>query len=103
MTSLAELATEAATCTRCDLYKCASGTVFGQGPDAAALMLVGETPEAGCTSRRTEPRSLRAGPGSKKSSLSCTQQSSCRLALPQALRSSGPDSESGITAATSSR
>lgn len=44
MTSLAELATEAATCTRCDLYQRASRTVFGQGPAAAELMLVGETP-----------------------------------------------------------
>ena len=44
MTSLAELATRAATCTRCDLYKHASRTVFGEGPPTAELMLVGETP-----------------------------------------------------------
>jgi uracil-DNA glycosylase len=44
MTSLSELAREAAACTRCDLYRQASGTVFGEGPAAAELMLVGETP-----------------------------------------------------------
>jgi uracil-DNA glycosylase len=44
MASLSELATEAATCTRCDLYRHASRTVFGEGPAAAELMLVGETP-----------------------------------------------------------
>ena len=44
MTSLSELAAQAATCTRCDLYRHASGTVFGEGPAAAELMLVGETP-----------------------------------------------------------
>ena len=44
MTSLSELATEASACTRCDLYKRASRTVFGEGPAAAELMLVGETP-----------------------------------------------------------
>jgi uracil-DNA glycosylase len=44
MTTLSELVAEAATCTRCDLYRCATGTVFGQGPARAELMLVGETP-----------------------------------------------------------
>src|ERR1700739_2103413 len=44
MTSLSELARQAATCTRCDLYRHASRTVFGEGPAAADLMLVGETP-----------------------------------------------------------
>jgi uracil-DNA glycosylase len=44
MTTLSELAAEAAGCTRCDLYRCATGTVFGQGPAGAELMLVGETP-----------------------------------------------------------
>jgi uracil-DNA glycosylase len=44
MASLPELATEAAKCTRCDLYRRASRTVFGEGPAEAELMLVGETP-----------------------------------------------------------
>ena len=44
MTSWRELADSAASCTRCDLYKRATGTVFGEGPVDAALVLVGETP-----------------------------------------------------------
>lgn len=35
---------EAAHCTRCDLYRCASRTVFGEGPVDADLMIVGEQP-----------------------------------------------------------
>jgi uracil-DNA glycosylase family protein len=38
------LAAEAKDCTRCDLYKNATQTVFGEGPADAALMLVGEQP-----------------------------------------------------------
>jgi uracil-DNA glycosylase len=34
----------AQSCTRCDLYKRATQTVFGAGPAHAALMLVGEQP-----------------------------------------------------------
>ena len=34
----------AAHCERCTLYKCASQTVFGEGPLDAAIMLVGEQP-----------------------------------------------------------
>jgi uracil-DNA glycosylase family protein len=34
----------AASCTRCDLYKRATQTVFGSGPATARLMLVGEQP-----------------------------------------------------------
>ena len=34
----------AESCTRCDLYKRATQTVFGAGPSDAALMLVGEQP-----------------------------------------------------------
>lgn len=34
----------AASCTRCDLYKNATQTVFGEGPVSAAIMLVGEQP-----------------------------------------------------------
>jgi uracil-DNA glycosylase len=43
-TTLRQLAAEAAGCTRCDLYRRASATVFGQGPAGASLMLVGEEP-----------------------------------------------------------
>jgi len=35
---------EAAHCTRCGLYKCATQTVFGEGPADAELMIVGEQP-----------------------------------------------------------
>jgi uracil-DNA glycosylase family protein len=42
--SLAEARRLATTCTRCDLYKNATQTVFGEGPISARLMLVGEQP-----------------------------------------------------------
>jgi DNA polymerase len=42
--TLADVAAEAAGCTRCDLYQRATQTVFGEGPDDAPLMLVGEVP-----------------------------------------------------------
>jgi uracil-DNA glycosylase family protein len=35
---------EARSCTRCDLYKHASQTVFGEGPLDASIMFVGEQP-----------------------------------------------------------
>ena len=35
---------EARGCTRCDLYKHATQTVFGEGPLDAAIMFVGEQP-----------------------------------------------------------
>ena len=38
------LAGEARDCTRCDLYKNATQTVFGEGPADAHMMLVGEQP-----------------------------------------------------------
>jgi DNA polymerase len=41
---LAEIAGEAAHCTRCDLYRRATQTVFGEGPVPAVVMLVGEQP-----------------------------------------------------------
>lgn len=41
---LAELASEAADCRACDLWRCATQTVFGEGPSEAELMLVGEQP-----------------------------------------------------------
>jgi DNA polymerase len=42
--TIKQLAADAATCTNCDLYKNATQTVFGGGPVAADLMLVGEQP-----------------------------------------------------------
>jgi uracil-DNA glycosylase len=39
-----QLRAEAAACTRCHLYKCATQTVFGEGELTAKLMLVGEQP-----------------------------------------------------------
>jgi len=35
---------EARGCTRCDLYRCATQTVFGEGPLDAAILFVGEQP-----------------------------------------------------------
>ena len=40
----AALRDEAATCTRCDLYRCATQTVFGEGPLDARIVFVGEQP-----------------------------------------------------------
>ena len=44
MTTLEELAKEAASCTRCDLYQRATATVFGEGHPHSPLALVGEQP-----------------------------------------------------------
>ena len=44
MTTWQELAESAASCTRCDLYKRATATVFGEGKATAAMVLVGEEP-----------------------------------------------------------
>jgi DNA polymerase len=42
---LVEVAVEVtARCERCDLYRCATQTVFGEGPVPAPMMLVGEQP-----------------------------------------------------------
>jgi uracil-DNA glycosylase len=41
---LAEIASGAAQCNRCELYLRATQTVFGEGPVPAAMMLVGEQP-----------------------------------------------------------
>lgn len=43
-TDIDALAREAATCTRCDLCRHATQTVFGEGPETARLMVVGEQP-----------------------------------------------------------
>ena len=40
----AALKAEAAHCTRCDLHRCATQTVFGEGPLDAAILFVGEQP-----------------------------------------------------------
>lgn len=42
--TLDELRTEAAGCTNCSLHEAASQTVFGEGPETAPIMLVGEQP-----------------------------------------------------------
>ncbi len=39
-----ELLAEARRCTRCELYKCATQTVFGEGPLDARIVFVGEQP-----------------------------------------------------------
>ena len=44
MSTLEELARDAASCTRCDLYQRATATVFGEGRPRAPLALVGEQP-----------------------------------------------------------
>jgi DNA polymerase len=44
MTTLEQLAKEAAGCTRCDLYQRATATVFGEGRQTSSLALVGEQP-----------------------------------------------------------
>ena len=43
-TSWEALFEEARGCTRCQLYKCATQTVFGEGPLDARIMFVGEQP-----------------------------------------------------------
>jgi DNA polymerase len=42
--SLTEIRAAARGCTACHLYKRATQTVFGEGPERAAIMLVGEQP-----------------------------------------------------------
>jgi uracil-DNA glycosylase len=42
--SLAEVRDAARDCTACHLYKRATQTVFGEGPQGAPIMLVGEQP-----------------------------------------------------------
>src|SRR5436853_3963432 len=42
--SLNEVREAARDCTACHLYKCATQTVFGEGPKRAPIMLVGEQP-----------------------------------------------------------
>jgi uracil-DNA glycosylase family protein len=42
--SLRQLRADAAVCTRCDLYRDATQTVFGEGPVPARLVMIGEQP-----------------------------------------------------------
>lgn len=42
--TLQDLAAEAAGCTRCELHRCGTQTVFGDGPPDADVVLVGEQP-----------------------------------------------------------
>lgn len=42
--ALSTLRREARACTRCDLYRHATQTVFGEGPPEARIVLVGEQP-----------------------------------------------------------
>jgi uracil-DNA glycosylase family protein len=42
--SLSRLRADATGCTRCDLYRDATQTVFGEGPARARLVLIGEQP-----------------------------------------------------------
>jgi probable DNA metabolism protein len=42
--TLEDARAQASDCRRCDLWKHATQTVFGEGPDRAALMMVGEQP-----------------------------------------------------------
>ena len=44
MTSISRLRAEAADCTRCDLYRDATQTVFGEGPAHPQLVMIGEQP-----------------------------------------------------------
>jgi uracil-DNA glycosylase len=44
VTTLEALRAEAARCTACELYKCGTQTVFGEGPENARLILMGEVP-----------------------------------------------------------
>lgn len=42
--TLDRLRVDAAGCTRCDLYKVGTQTVFGEGAAPSPLMLIGEQP-----------------------------------------------------------
>jgi DNA polymerase len=43
-TTIAALRAEAVHCRRCDLYRYATQTVFGEGPEDAKIVMVGEVP-----------------------------------------------------------
>ena len=44
MASLTSLRADAASCTRCDLFRHATQTVFGEGPADARIVMIGEQP-----------------------------------------------------------
>ena len=44
MASIERLRADAASCTRCDLYRHATQTVFGEGPAHPRLVMIGEQP-----------------------------------------------------------
>jgi uracil-DNA glycosylase family 4 len=44
MSALEELCKDVAVCRRCDLYKCATRAVPGEGPENAEIMFIGEGP-----------------------------------------------------------
>jgi uracil-DNA glycosylase family 4 len=44
MSALTDLYNEVAACKRCDLYKCATRAVPGEGPENAEIMFIGEAP-----------------------------------------------------------
>jgi hypothetical protein len=58
---LSELRAAAAECTRCELYRDATQTVFGDGSSDASLVLVGEQPGDTATDdvKRPAPRGCR--------------------------------------------
>ena len=61
MTSWQELRDEAAQCTRCDLHRRATQTVFGEGRTGVSIVLVGEQP-GDQEDRKGEPFVGPAGP-----------------------------------------
>jgi uracil-DNA glycosylase len=44
MSALSDLYNDVASCKRCDLYKCATRAVPGEGPENAEIMFIGEGP-----------------------------------------------------------
>ncbi len=54
---------DARVCTRCDLYKHATQTVFGEGPLDASIVFVGEQPGI----RRISPDGRSSGPRARSS------------------------------------
>jgi uracil-DNA glycosylase len=44
MSALSDLYNEVAVCKRCDLYKCATNAVPGEGPENAEILFIGEGP-----------------------------------------------------------
>ncbi len=94
---LAELRVAAARCTGCDLYRHATQTVFGRGPDDARIVLVGESTSSSRSvasgesiRRRGRTSSPPAVPGSKPSSRRSSRRSWSVSAPAPPARSSAP-------------